>query len=351
MANNFSWLFSLRGDIKKGYQIPLLTTGIAFIFILWLLLTLGTTPLIPSGILPSPLKVIAAFNDLVMENDLVVNLTKSYALNIGGYLKALLWSLPVGFLIGLFPLLRGMFLQIVNAFRFVPLTAVTSLFIVWFGIGTAMKMNFLAFGIFIYLVPTIIQRIDEVDDVYLTSIYTLGANKWQTFRHVYWPSVMSKLSDDIRVLTAISWTYIIVIENIGSNGGIGFLMLGPTARQGRVDKLFALLIIVILVGVFQDKLFRFIDKMIFPHKYQLKEASGELKKKNTVTIVMDFVFASLFYIILGVYLLFILAEYFGILGGVKPLSYFFDDKVSVMNTVFLFVLASIGYKFYKQKQS
>ena len=33
---------------------------------------------------------------------------------------------------------------------------------------------------------------------------------------------MSKLSDDIRVLTAISWTYIIVIENIGSEGGLGF---------------------------------------------------------------------------------------------------------------------------------
>ena len=271
MKTKLAWLFELRGEIKHKAAVTLLMAGLGAILLIWMALTSGTPPLVPSGILPHPFKVLTAFGDLYKDNELVRNICTSYALNLGGYYKAILWSIPIGFLIGLLPLFRGAFRHIVNALRYLPLTAVTSLFIVWFGIYTNMKMNFLAFGIFLYLLPTIIQRIDEVEDVYLTTVYTLGASKWQTFRTVYFPAVLSKLSDDIRVLTAISWTYIIVIENIGSEGGLGFLLHGPSARQGRVDKQFALLILIMLIGVLQDRVFLYLDKKFFPHKYQLKE--------------------------------------------------------------------------------
>ncbi|MBK8832115.1 MAG: hypothetical protein IPN60_14925 [Saprospiraceae bacterium] len=40
-----------------------------------------------------------------------------------------------------------------------------------------MKVHFLAFGIIIYMLPVMIQRIDEVDDVYLKTVHTLGATR------------------------------------------------------------------------------------------------------------------------------------------------------------------------------
>lgn len=36
---------------------------------------------------------------------------------------------------------------------------------------------------------------------------------------------------------------------------------------GRIDKVFAILIIIILVGFIQDKLFRLADKCFFRYKY------------------------------------------------------------------------------------
>jgi NitT/TauT family transport system permease protein len=349
MKSNQSWLFELRGSIKPKYKVPLLISGIGLILLIWFILSSGTPPLVPSGILPSPMKVVNAFGSLINDNELVRNICTSYALNLGGYIKALMWALPIGFLVGLIPLFRGMFLDLVNATRYLPLTAVTSLFIVWFGIYTEMKMNFLAFGIFIYLLPTIIQRIDEVDDVYLTTVYTLGASKWQTFKTVYWPAVMSKLSDDIRVLTAISWTYIIVVENIGSEGGIGFLLHGPSARQGRVDKMFALLIIIMLIGVIQDRVFLYLDKLFFPHKYQLKESSGVVaKKENLFKVVLDYVLMVLGYGVILFYIVLVLAEYFGILDDVKPLTYLFGDRLWAMNFIFTIIIGYKGYAWYKE---
>ncbi|PSJ77129.1 hypothetical protein C7N43_10350 [Sphingobacteriales bacterium UPWRP_1] len=225
---------------------------------------------ISSSLLPSPVEVVRSFKDLFQNDNLVANTAFSVYLNLLGYCIALLISIPLGFAIGLFPLFRALFNRSIDALRFVPLTAVTGLFIAWFGIGTAMKVQFLAFGIFVYLLPVIVQRIDEVDSVYEQTAFTLGASKWQQIKTVFIPSVISRVSDDVRVLVAISWTYIIVAELVNANsGGIGALAF-KSARMSRIDKVFAILLIIVLIGFIQDKLFLLIDRLFLPHKYQSK---------------------------------------------------------------------------------
>jgi len=187
-------------------------------------------------------------------------------LNVAGYLEAVAICVPLGFLIGLFPLFKGLFSRQVDAIRFIPLTAITGLFIVWFGIEDTMKIQFLAFGIIVYLLPVVVQRVDGVENVYQQTAFTLGASTWETIRTVFFPSVFSKLFDDIRVLVAISWTYIIVAEMVNKTGGIG-AMLYSAARQSRIDKVFALLFLIILVGFIQDKIFKALDKKLFPYKH------------------------------------------------------------------------------------
>lgn len=217
-------------------------------------------------ILPSPIKVIKAFPELNREDDVIGNTFFSIKLNILGYLLAVIIAIPVGFLLGLVPLFRGLFSKIIDSYRFIPLTAVTGIFIMWLGLGSHMKVSFLAFGIVVYLIPVVVQRIDEVQKVYLNTVFTLGASSWQTIKSVYIPYVLSKLIDDIRVLTAISWTYITIVEMLNKGGGIGEL-IWTAKRQSRIDKAFAILIIIVIIGVLQDRLFVIIDKLLFPYKH------------------------------------------------------------------------------------
>jgi NitT/TauT family transport system permease protein len=222
--------------------------------------------------LPSPLTVVKAIPEMFYRDKLMPNIFKSIKLNVYGYIFAIVISLVVGFLIGLLPIFRGLFSRILDAGRFIPLTAVTGIFILWFGIGNEMKVIFLAFGILVYLIPVVVQRIDEVQSVYLHTVYTLGASAWQTVRSVYIPYVMSKLIDDVRVLTAISWTYITIAEMLNKSGGIGEL-IWEAKRQSRIDKAFAVLLIIIIIGILQDRLFVFLNQIFFPHK--LTEAKKE----------------------------------------------------------------------------
>lgn len=256
-------LFELRGSLDKKTQVTLGILGGLGLLAMWYLITaLG---LIQPSILPSPGSILACLPELHFKDAMVRHLLRSIYLNGAGYLEAVAVSVPLGYLIGLFPIFNGLFNKPVDAVRFIPLTAVTGLFIAWFGITDLMKVQFLAFGIIVYLLPVVVQRVDQVEKVYQQTAYTLGATRWQTIRTVFFPAVLSKLFDDIRVLVAISWTYIIVAETLNNSGGIG-VMLYQSARQGQVNKTFALLFVIILVGFFQDLALRYMDRKIFPHK-------------------------------------------------------------------------------------
>lgn len=224
-------------------------------------------------LLPPPDQVVKSFVPLEKKDRLFANTLRSVWLNTQGYFWAILLAIPIGFIIGLLPLFRGLFNKQVDALRYLPLTALTGLFIIWFGIEDHMKIAFLAFGIIVYLLPVVVQRIDEVEEVHLTTVFTLGARSWQTIKTVYFPAVFSKLIDDIRVLTAISWTYIIIAELLNRQGGIGGLIY-LKQRQGEVEKLFAILIVIIVIGFIQDRIFVYMDRRLFPFKYYKRSLDG-----------------------------------------------------------------------------
>jgi len=279
------WMFDIRGHMTKGQTLATMVAGICFLLVAWY--TVASIPMLlvegdnggmvrmslhDRGLFPVPLEVIAALPELHFKDALIRNLGYSLKLNFLGYLESIAFCIPIGFMIGLFPAFRGMFSKPVDAMRFVPLTAITGIFIAWFGLGDAMKVHFLAFGIIVYLLPVVTQRVLEVPEVYQQTAFTLGATKWQMIRKIFIPDVISKVFDDIRVLVAISWTYIIIAEMQNMEGGIGALVW-KSARQSRIDKVFAILFVIILVGFLQDLLFKWLDRRLFSHKYATKEQS------------------------------------------------------------------------------
>jgi len=257
-------LFEIRGALPKKTMLIIEIAGFVVLLGIWGIIT--SLKLIPESLLPSPWMVITSFKELYIKDSIFTNTLFSIKLNILGYVEAVIIAVLIGFPIGLFPFFRSLFSRYISASRFIPLTAVVGVFIAWFGIDTNMKVQFLAFGIIVYMLPVVVQRIDEVEVVHQQTAKTLGANRWQMIFSVFFPSVFAKISDDIRVLVAISWTYIIVAELVNRSGGIGALAY-TAARQSRIDKVFAVLIMIVLIGFVQDRIFMWLDKKLFPYKY------------------------------------------------------------------------------------
>jgi NitT/TauT family transport system permease protein len=255
-------------NIKKffsKYLSPMQLAGWALTLAAWFAVT--HLNLINNHILPTPEKTWNAFLEMKEKDSLWDNILFSIKINLLGYLKSVIAAVIVGFAFGLFAPVRKMFSGQINALRFVPITALMGIFIAISGLSIATKVNFLAFGIWVYLVPVVVQRIDEVSVTHLQMMKTLGASFWQTVRYVIWPSVISRLSDDIRILVGISWTYIVVAELANMQGGLGSLIfLGQ--RQSNVGKVYVAIFIIVIIGLLQDALFKLIDKILFKFKYQ-----------------------------------------------------------------------------------
>jgi len=239
-------------------------TGWLILLAIWFLIT--SLGIVNSHILPSPLMCITALGKMIEQDDLIGNILFSLKINFAGYLESILLALPVGFALGLSETGRKMFSQQVDSLRFIPITALGGIFIALSGLTIWTKIHFLAFGIWVYLVPVIVQRISEVNPVHLQMMKTLGATRFQTFRYVQWRSVISRLSDDIRILVGISWTYIIVAEMKNVQGGLGSLIF-LSDRQSNIGMTYVVIAIIVLIGIIQDRIFKFIDWVFFRFKY------------------------------------------------------------------------------------
>lgn len=258
-------IFKFGGEVDAKTALILKIAGLFCILLVWYIIT-SLTGWIKPATIPSPESVLFSFPEMFAKDNLVGNTIYSVKLNFLGYMEALVISIPFGFLLALFPITQHMFGKYFDSMRYIPLTGLIGVFIAWFGISTGMKVHFLAFGIIVYLLPTVIQRTRETEKIHLDTIATLGANNWQIFTKVYLPSVLSKLTEDIRILTAISYTYIIVAEMVNNEGGVGS-MIYSAAKQSRLDKIFAIIVLIMFIGILQDKLFKLLDKALFKYKY------------------------------------------------------------------------------------
>lgn len=262
-------LFKFGGNISSKKSLIVGIVGGIVLMLLWYIVT--ASGFISPKILPNPIDVITSIPRLASDHNLMGNMWYTIRLNLLGYVYALIIAIPLGFLIGIYPILRAMFQKPFEAIRFLPLPAVSGIMVAIFGIGFDMKASFLALGILIYILPVVTQRVMELqntanptDNVFLQKAKTQGMTKWQMFRYVYFPFVMERIYSDIRGLVAISYTYVTIAENINKEGGIG-ACINTMTRQSSIDSVYALLLIIILIGIAQDYIFRIFDPIIFKH--------------------------------------------------------------------------------------
>jgi len=237
--------------------------GVAVFFGLWCVLTYGG--FIPAVILPSPTDVLKAFPVLHFEEALVRSAGWSLYRVTMGFLLAAAVAIPLGIWMGTFPAVKHFFASVLDPLRFLPISALVPLTIVWFGIEETQKITFLFLGTVVYLLPLVVEAVERVDDVYLSTATTLGANKWQMVRYVLVPGSLPALGEALRVMNGIGWTYVIMAEVINAPYGLGALIT-VAGKRSHVDQIFALVIVILVIGVVSDQIIRLVNERFFSWK-------------------------------------------------------------------------------------
>jgi len=148
---------------------------------------------------------------------------------------------------------------------YLPIPALVPLTLSLFGTGEKQKVAFLAMAFVIYLLPLIVAAVDEVDQVYLKTGYTLGANRWQTVTKVLLPIAWQDIYQSLRMGFGIGWSYILLAEMVDIGKGLGGIII-ISQRRGPREHIYLVLLVIIAVAFLTDKLWASVGRRLFPYQ-------------------------------------------------------------------------------------
>lgn len=134
---------SQTANTKKtgSWDLPLkvIKTGIVSWLIVFLFWGLGSLQY-DEIFLPSPAETWTAIKELVSNGTLWADIAASVNRVLKGWGLAVVIAVPVGLVVGHFKPIRWIVEPILSLFRFIPAIALTSLFLMWFGVDDTSKV-------------------------------------------------------------------------------------------------------------------------------------------------------------------------------------------------------------------
>lgn len=257
--------FSLAIHKKIPYM-----SFISFVVIIfaWCILTYGGV--LDKVFLPTPTAVLLAVINMYNAGTLLPDMFDSIARIIIGWALAAIIALPLGMLIAKSKPSSKLIQPLIEFARYLPITALVPLTLLYCGIGELQKYTVIFLGTFFQLVLMVSDSVSSVDKNLLNAAKTLGANTWQTYRLVLFPAALPGILDNFRLSIGWAWTYLVVAEMIAANSGLGYLII-KSQRFLKTDNIFAGLILIGIIGLITDFLFKLLTKIIAPWYERLSE--------------------------------------------------------------------------------
>jgi NitT/TauT family transport system permease protein len=227
----------------------------------------ATADLAPQRLFPPPTQVIATLETLFREQGFHADVLASLRRVGISFLLAFAFALPLGLLMGAFPVVAAFFNPLVSPFRYLPAPAFIPLLLMWLGAGDTQKIALLFLGVVWFLVTLIADHVRSVRMELIETALTLGASTRQVLIGVVFRASLPGLVDIARQMLAVSWTYLIIAEIVATTDGIGAMIM-RARRFVRVDEVMAGIVMIGILGLMLDLLFRLLHWTLFPYARQ-----------------------------------------------------------------------------------
>lgn len=238
-----------------------LSTFIAIILI-WYLASLKSNPLF----IPNPLTVLEDAKILLASGQLQIAILYTFRRILISSTLAGCVALPLGLLVYNFDFIKYSINPIISLMRYVPITAFYPLLIMWLGIEEEMKIAFLFIACFVYMMPSVILSLEEINHDLIDTGYTIGMNKFQTIIRIQLPSMLPSILNSFVMCFGIGFTYCAVVETINAKYGLGF-MIQQASSRGKTDLVFLGIIVIMIISFAFDNMAKWMIRKIFKWRY------------------------------------------------------------------------------------
>jgi NitT/TauT family transport system permease protein len=168
---------------------------------------------------------------------------------------------------GTYAVAESFFNPFVSAWRYLPAPAFIPVLLMWLGTGEGPKIALLFIGVVFFLITLVMDYTRQVRIELIETSLTLGASQKRVLWNVIVPAVMPNVVVAMRQMLAVSWTYLVIAEIVASTTGIGAMMM-RARRFLHTDEIMAGIVVIGILGLLFDLLFRWLHRLLFGYLYQ-----------------------------------------------------------------------------------
>ncbi|MDI5963775.1 ABC transporter permease [Streptantibioticus silvisoli] len=213
------------------------------------------------GGLPGPLAVARRGGDLLRDGTLEGDMVASLRRVLIGFALGTALAVVVGFLMGWYPVVRGLCEPYIQFFRAVPPLALIPLAIVLMGIGETPKIFVIFLAAFLSSVVATLQGVVGVDRTLIDAARVLGARDRTIFLRVVIPASAPFILVGMRVGLGSAWATVVAAELIAAQEGLGFRMQHAETYYD-LDTIFVGVIAIGVLGLVMDRLLLLAERRI-----------------------------------------------------------------------------------------
>ena len=217
--------------------------------------------IIKKFILPSPVDIVITFLRILpdIKWHLLTTLEEAFI----GFVVAIFFSVILALLMDNIKGLKKVFYPYLVVSQTIPIIALAPLFVIWFGFGQFPKILVVVLVCFFPIVINLIDGLSSVDDEMISLLKSMGASKLQIFKLLKFPASMVNFFSGLRIAATYSIMGAVIGEWLGGEKGLGVYMI-RVKHSFALDKVFAVILIVVVLSLLQFKIISIIQKILMP---------------------------------------------------------------------------------------
>jgi NitT/TauT family transport system permease protein len=228
---------------------------------------------VASPFFPAPMQIVDAFIQLATRGDttghsLWEHSWASIERVLVGFGLGVVFAVPLGLLMGLYPKLYAGTRSVIEPFRFIPPIAWIPLAIIFFS-GLS-RFAFLIFlGAFFPIFTSTLVGVARVEPIHRKVGIVHGASKLWILRRVVIPTVMPDIMAGMRVGLGTAWLTIVAAELAGGiSTGLGRMMINY-AELIMVPHVIVGMLLIGLIGFLMNEVLLLIERRLFRWRWQV----------------------------------------------------------------------------------
>ena len=229
-------------DTLQRYSLAVVS-HLALVLAWYLFVKFGN---VPKYVMPSPEATFAALTDGNYNwwGNALVTGTEIFA----GYFLALVVGVALALVFTWSKTLEQFFLPLLVSLNMIPKVALGPLIIVWFKYGV-FPNSMMAFSICVFpILLTTARGLREIEPDLLDLVRALKGSRWQLFMKIQLPGSLPYIFSGMKVAAILAVAGAIVGEFLGSDKGLGYLMLQVQVTLD-TPAMFMAVILITLIGV------------------------------------------------------------------------------------------------------